>query len=264
SFSAYARFYGLGFLSEGAWPFLRWFHNGGRRTYCPTRAVQRELREHGVRRTRVWPRGVDTARFHPRWRSGELRRALGVGEDGVLVAYVGRLAQEKGLDAAMSAMRIAQERIASDPSAPLVFALAGEGPYAATCRAQAPGGTRFLGRLEGEELSCLYASADLFLFPSTTDTFGNVLLEAMASRLAVVAVDAPPTLELLEDGALGEIAPAGDAEALAHSVLALAGDRARREALAARAHAVASLQSWDAVFDALIGDYLRAAGGPLR
>ena len=149
-------------------------------------------------------------------------------------------------------------------AAQLVFALAGEGPYAAACRAQAPRDTRFLGRLEGDELAALYASADLFLFPSTTDTFGNVLLEAMASGLAIVAVDAAPTRELLADGALGEIVPAGDAAALAERILDLAADPQRRRRLAERAHGVASLQSWDAVFDALIADYVRAIGGGHR
>src|SRR5262249_45788740 len=193
SFSAYAHFYRLGLLSGPGWRFLRWFHNAGLRTYCPTRAVQRELRSHGLKRTRLWTRGVDARAFHPLHRSQEFRQQrLGAGADTVVVIYVGRLAPEKGLDVALEAMSAAARQ---EPRR-FLFAFAGDGPYAAACRAKAPPGSVFLGRIEGETLSAFYASADLFVFPSTTDTFGNVLLEAMASRLPVVAADVPPSREL--------------------------------------------------------------------
>ncbi|HEV8578102.1 MAG TPA: glycosyltransferase family 1 protein [Thermoanaerobaculia bacterium] len=260
SFSAYAQFYGLGTLSGLGWSYLRWFHNGGLRTYCPTRAVQRELRAHGLKRTRLWARGVDDRYFHPAYRSQELRQRLGADDEALVIIYVGRLAPEKGLDVALAAMNAA----ARQSPRRLVFAFAGDGPYAAACRAQAPPGSVFLGRIEGEALSAFYASADLFVFPSATDTFGNVLLEAMASRLPIVAADAPPTRELLGDGEHGMLVPPGDPLALAQAMLDLAADPARRDRLAARGLEEAARHSWDAIFDGLVGDYLEVTGRPAR
>jgi glycosyltransferase involved in cell wall biosynthesis len=251
SFSAYAAFYGLGLLSEPGWRYLRWFHNGGLRTYCPTRAVQHELESHDVQRTRIWGRGVDTKRFSPRHRSQAFRESrLGAYADTIVVASVGRLAAEKGLDLALDAMRQMRERT----NVPVVFAFAGDGPYAATCRAKAPTGTRFLGRLEGAELAALYASADLFVFPSRTDTFGNVLLEAMASGLPIVAADVPSTRELLRNGEGGVLVPA-DSGMMADGLVTLARDTKRRAELSARGRATAAQHSWGAVFDALLSDY---------
>lgn len=262
SFSAYARFYGLGMLSSASWRFQRWFHNGGLRTFCPTRAVQQELEAHGVQRTRVWGRGVDSARFSPRHRCTSFRRnRLGADADAVVVAYVGRLAAEKGLDVALEAMHAARAR----SPVPLVFAFAGDGPYAAACRARAPAGSIFLGRLEGSALATFYASSDLFVFPSRTDTFGNVLLEAMASGVPVVAADAAPTRELLRDGACGVLAggaiadDARDGTAIADAIVALARDPRRRAELVGQGLTAASQHSWDRVFDLLLASYAEVA-----
>lgn len=255
SLSAYARFYRLGALSEPGWAFLRWFHNGGRRTYCPTRAVERELHAHGFIGTRIWSRGVDPVRFSPAWRSAELRARWGAGEAGndagrIVVAYVGRLAAEKGLDVLLDGFRRAQ---AAAPER-FIFVFAGDGPYADHCREHAPRGAHFLGQLLGDELSRVYASADLFVFPSTTDTFGNVLLEAMASGLAVVGADAASTREVLGARA-GVTFAADEAAALARTLLELAGDPARRAALRDAALATARVHSWEAIFDELVADY---------
>lgn len=275
SFTAYCAHYGLGALAGAGWHFLRWFHNGGQRTFCPTRAVQRELEAQGFAGLSVWGRGVDMERFSPRYRDDALRARLGAGRGDVVVAYVGRLAAEKGLVLAMAAVRRAQELLGGCTAMPrLVFALAGDGPMEAECRRTAPPGTAFAGRLEGNALGAFFASADVFLFPSRTDTFGNVLLEAMASRLAIVAADAPPTRELLgvdgvlggddgdaSDHARGIITPP-DADSLGQALAELVSDPGRREQFAARAYAHAAGRSWTVVFDRLLADYhdvMRAA-----
>lgn len=250
SLSAYARFYRLGALAEPGWAFLRWFHNSGARTYCPTRSIEEELVEHGFRNTSIWSRGVDTERFAPRWRSRAMRERLGAGEDQLVVAYVGRLAAEKGLDVALDAMR----RLEQEQPGRFRFALAGDGPYAARCRALAPAGSVFLGQLVGDELSAFYASGDIFVFPSTTDTFGNVLLEAMASGLAVVGADVGPTREVLGDDG-GVTFQAGDGAALAATLASLAADPTRRRAIAEGGLANARGRAWPRIFDSLIADY---------
>lgn len=176
-FTAYLQHYGLQGLDAVSWPFLRWFHNGGTRTFCPTHLVARELEGQGFDGVRVWGRGVDTQRFAPSHRSKALRERLGCDEDTCLVGYVGRLAPEKGIDVAMDAMA---PLLAQHPDR-LRFVLVGDGPAEQSLRARAPERVVFAGRLEGQRLAEHYASMDVFLFPSTTETFGNVQLEAMAS-----------------------------------------------------------------------------------
>ncbi len=253
SLSAYAKFYHLGALASPGWAFLRWFHNGGLRTYAPSRAVETELIGHGFERTARWTRGIEPGQFSPEFRSLTLRRELGVDDDTVLVAYIGRVAIEKGLGTMVQAMHLVREQAGGRKVA---FALVGDGPYLQKCREDAPAGTIFTGMIGGARLSATYASADLFVFPSVTDTFGNVLLEAMASGLPVLGADAPPTRELLGDGR-GVIFPGSDPDAMAAAILALAADPAARARHAARGLAFASDQSWDVIFDELILDYRR-------
>ncbi|MEK7401118.1 MAG: glycosyltransferase family 1 protein [Gemmatimonadota bacterium] len=256
SFVQYARYYGLAALAGPGTAFLRWFHNGGRRTFVPTDAIAEELRRVGFRGLRLWSRGVDTEQFHPQFRGAAVRNALGLAANGVVVSYVGRLAAEKGIDVAMRAMQtvVAQRRGVG-------FALAGDGPDETRCRRMAPTRTWFAGRLSDESLSAFYASSDIFVFPSTTDTFGNVLLEAMASGLAIVAADVPQSREVVGRDA-GVFARAGDATEFAHAIASLVDDPNRlnrmREAALARARA----RGWEAVFDRLTGDYRSAIQCP--
>jgi glycosyltransferase involved in cell wall biosynthesis len=256
-FQQYLRFYELEYLDVIAWPFLRWFHNSGRCTWAPSRIVASELAARGFRDVRVWSRGVEHARFNPSFRSRELRSALGAGDDTVLVAYVGRLAPEKGIGVALAGMRPVLERHAGR----VAFALAGDGPAEATYRASAPPGTVFAGRLTGRALSEFYASADVFVLPSLTETFGNVVLEAMASGLAVIAPDSGATTELATPENSLQF-PAHDPAALTASVERLVADAALRTRLAGVALAEARSRSWDAVFDRLVADYRQVLGLP--
>jgi glycosyltransferase involved in cell wall biosynthesis len=247
--TAYARHYGLGALAAPGWRFLRWFHAGTARTYCPTRAIAAELASHGFERLAVWGRGVDTARFSPAHRSEAARAGLGVRPGELLAVYVGRIAAEKDLDVALDAFA----RLGGPAQSRLRLALVGEGPYSDACRARASEVT-FTGKLEGDALAAAYASADLFVFPSRTDTFGNVLLEAMASGLPVVAADVPQTREVLAGA--GHLFPAGDASALAAEVARLAAHPAERARSAEAGLAEARAQQWSAIWDGLFRDYL--------
>lgn len=255
-FTAYAQFYQLGLLSRSGWRFLRWFHNGGARTYCPTATVAAELERHGFLNTTVWGRGVDTKTFSPAWRTPPLRSSLGLREHELVVLYVGRVAREKGIDDVIDAMRLLQALPDAPPCRLLVV---GDGPYLTACRARAGDTVTFLGHRGGEELSRLYASADLFVFPSTTDTFGNVTLEAMASGLPVLAADSGVTRELLVPGA-GSFHIPGDARGLASHIARWGRDPALRRAAGRRGREGAHARSWDRVFDELFTDYLAVAG----
>ncbi|MCE2940832.1 MAG: glycosyltransferase family 4 protein [Gemmatimonadota bacterium] len=251
SLSAYARFYRLGALSEPGWAFLRWFHNSGRRTYCPTVAVQREIEAHHFTHTAIWSRGVETHRFAPAFRSAAMRAELGADDDTMLVTYVGRIAVEKGLPVLARAItRVVAERGARK----VRFALAGDGPYMAEMRGAVPAEVTFTGMLGGERLSQFYAAGDVFVFPSVTDTFGNVLMEAMASGVPIVGAEAGPTRELVGEDR-GLLFPEGDDAACAAALLGLADDPGRRRAMAAAGLAYAGARSWDVIFDDLIADY---------
>ena len=252
NFTSYAEHYHLGFLAQPGWQYLKWFHGGAARTFCPTHAIRRELEGRGFANVALWSRGVDGARFAPAYRSAALRAQLGADNDTVVVGYIGRLALEKGLPVAVEAMR---QVMAAHPGR-VRFLVGGDGPYEEAMRAIAPAGTTFLGRLEGTALSEAFASCDLFLFPSTTDTFGNVLLEAMASGVPVMGADVGPTRELLAPGR-GWLVPPGDARALAERIAAVVSDPDAMREAAARAFAFAATQRWEAVWTALLDDYAR-------
>lgn len=265
SFSEYAKFYHMSALSAPGWAYIRWFHNSGVRTFVPTRAVLDELHSLRFQRLALWGRGVDGARFSPAFRSQAMRERVGADADTVVVAYVGRLAAEKGLDVALGAIREILSRSGNDAAGPpprIVFAVAGDGPYAEHCRQAVAGeaSVRFTGPLEGRALSEFYASADLFIFPSATDTFGNVLLEAMSSGLPVIGAGSGPTRELLAAGGGITFAP-GDAHALATAILTLAADPARRELMVCDGVRYAAACSWNRIFDDLVGEYCDVIAG---
>ncbi len=251
SFAAYAQFYKLGLLAQPGWTFLRWFHNIGLRTYCPTQAIVDEVNAEGFTNTTVWSRGVDGERFSPRYRSTELRTRIGASDDTLVVSYVGRVAAEKGLDVAMQALRLANE---ARPGR-IKFIGVGDGPYEAELHRQAPAGSWLPGKLLGDSLSEAFASGDVFLFPSTTDTFGNVLLEAMSSGMPVVGADVGPTREQLAPDR-GWLVKPGDSAAFAQALIALVDDRAALATARDRALAFAASKTWKSVWDTLIADYL--------
>lgn len=249
-FASYLRYYRLQGLSAIAWPYLRWFHNGGMRTFVPTQRGAVELRRRGFDAVRVWGRGVDRERFSPRFRSRALRGALGAGDQDFLIVSVGRLAPEKGVDTVLAAAH----RLQPTGARRIRLAFAGDGPAEARYRASAPAGTIFAGRLLGDALSEFYASADAFVFASTTDTFGNVLLEAMASGLPVIAPDEGPTLDVANaENSL--VVPVRDSLALAGAMQRLAGDGALRTRLRARSLDCAVERDWHRVWDGLFAEY---------
>ena len=258
NFTSYAKFYRLGLLARPGWAFLRWFHNGGLRTYCPTASIRDDIDAQGFVNTAVWSRGIDTERFSPRFRSEACRARMNAREDTLVVTYVGRLAAEKGLDVALEALRAVDE---ARPGR-IRFAAVGDGPYAPVVRRGAPAGSWLPGALHGDALSEAYASGDVFMFPSTTDTFGNVLLEAMASGLPVVGVDVGPTRELVAPDR-GWLAQPGSPDALAARLIDLVDHREKLHTARQRALAFAASKTWQRVWDALIGDYLALhTGGP--
>ncbi len=207
NFHSYSAHYGLGWLKKPIVAYLRKFHNLTQCTMVPTRALCAELISGGFENTRVVARGVDTQMFRPDLRSAALRASWGADEASLVALVVGRLAPEKNLDVAIRAFDAMR---AKHPSVKLVFV--GDGPAREALRQRCPQAT-FAGQRGQDELALFYASADLCLFPSLTETFGNVTLEALSSGLPVLAFDTAAASEWLVHHHSGWLAPVGDAQA---------------------------------------------------
>jgi glycosyltransferase involved in cell wall biosynthesis len=240
-FQQYCSHYGAGVLMRPIIALLRRFHNRSDATLVPTRALQRDLAAAGFRNLQVLSRGVDTERFSPRYRSSALRRAWGCNESTLVALYVGRIAAEKQVDLAIKAFdRIRRAR----PDSCCV--LVGDGPELAHLRRQHSSHI-YTGAKVGEELSAHYASADLFVFPSLTETFGNVLTEALASGVAPLAFDYAAAREHLQDGRNGYSVPMGDRDAFLARAEAAAMDRERLRLLGHMARQTAESLSWERI-----------------
>jgi glycosyltransferase involved in cell wall biosynthesis len=194
NFHAYSRHYRCGWAEPLVLAWLRSLHRHAQCTFAPTDALAAELRAQGFGEVRVVGRGVDAQRFTPAQRDDELRRAWGAAEGDPVFLHVGRLAAEKNVRLAGAAFECVRAR---QPRARLV--VVGDGPQRAQLAARHPQAV-FAGEQRGDALARHYASADVFLFPSLTDTFGNVTLEAMASGLAIVAYDVAAARQHLVDG----------------------------------------------------------------
>lgn len=265
NFHSYTQHYGIGWLRKPIMAYLRKFHNRTLCTMVPTEGLRRELCAEGFERLEVVTRGVDTRQFDPARRSAALRTSWGADDDTLVVCCVGRLAREKNLDVLIDAFRAIERRV---PSSRLV--LVGGGPLEQDLRSACPGAV-FAGQRRGDDLAAHYASADLFLFPSLTETFGNVTTEAMASGLPVLAFDYAAAAQLIDHDQQGVRVPFGDGRAFVEAALALAFDPARRERLgrAARERALqldwaAIVQRFEGVLTAVIRQAADMQGLPAR
>ncbi|XOZ33700.1 glycosyltransferase family 4 protein [Halomonadaceae bacterium KBTZ08] len=232
NFHQYSSYYGAGFLAPLIRRYLVAFHNRSSATLAPTRSLCHQLAQWGIRNSRCWSRGVDSRLFNPGRYSRELRAQWGAG-NGPVVLYVGRLAAEKNLMQAVTTFERLRE---CHPTAR--FVLVGDGPLRPSLE-QAHPEFLFQGARQGKDLARHYASADIFLFPSESETFGNVVTEALASGLPVVAFDQAAAREHIRHGINGMKAPPGDAEAFTAAALELADRHGlrRHASECARAHA---------------------------
>lgn len=251
-FDTYPRYYGMRWLEKHLTQYMRRFYNRCEHVYAPSHSMTEELKRDGIGRDiRLWTRGVDGALFNPSKRDLEWRRANGFGDDDVVVAFVGRLVLEKGIDIFVDAFKKARA------SAPQLKALiVGEGPERATFAKLLPDGV-FAGYLQGEDLARAYASADMFFNPSITETFGNVTLEAMASGLPSVGAAAAGSRSLIEDGVTGFVAQPVT-ESFAEKVAELGRDAALRRRMGATARERSENFCWDAVLAELVSHYQEA------
>lgn len=258
NFHRYCRHYRLGLLARPVAAWLRHVHNRCHCTLVPTADLARELAELGIGNARVLSRGVDVALFDPRRRCPGLRRSWGAGPATPVVLHVGRLAPEKNQELAVRAFHALRTRL---PDARLV--MVGDGPMAGTLKRRHPE-TLLAGVQRGEALAAHYASADLFLFPSMTETFGNVTTEAMASGLPVLAFNRAAAALHLRDGVNGFTVVRGDKHAFLVAASGRVADaRAHWTVLGARARQDMQPLAWDRVYARLEELLMEAAAGGL-
>lgn len=250
-FDTYLRHYGLGFVEPMLRAKMRSFYNRCEHVYVPSLSMAEVLKEEGIvgDNLRRWGRGIDLDTFTPAKRDMDWRRSLGLADDDMVIAFVGRLVKEKGLVPYADTINLLAERGLKTRA--LVI---GDGPERQAIEARLPNGV-FVGHQSGNDLQRAYASADVFLNPSQTETFGNVTLEAMASGVPPVCVSATGTNNLVQDGKTGLLTPAPDAALFADAIETLVLDPTRRMELAQAARAFTSAFDWDEILAEVVSSY---------
>jgi len=255
-YDQYAARYGVTWALRAGWHYLRWFYGQAHKVLCPSRIYEQHLHSRGVLHTGVWSRGVDPEWFHPRFRSDDYRARFGVEPGDLLVTYIGRIAREKNLELLLHAWEtLAPVR----GTAQLV--LVGRGPLEDEIRRREIAGVHVTGLLQGHELSAAYASADVFTFPSPTETFGNSLLEAMGSGLPSLVAASGGVLEFSEHGRNAWLVAPDSAGAIEKGLERLLTDSGLRRRLADGGLATARARDWAQVYDRLVADYTEAVEG---
>ena len=254
-FETYFEHYGLGWARPLAEAHLRRFYRRSEHVLAPTPGIVDELRQlRGDARASLWSRGVDRELFDPKRRDMEWRRATGFSDDDVLVLFFGRLVLEKGVRDFVAIVRQLQARGLAVK--PLVV---GAGP--AADEFQPLGDAVLAGHLDGPDLARAIASADILIHPSRTEAFGNVVLEAMASGLAIVSADTDSSRQLIEHGRSGVLVSAPDADASGAEIATLIADPQRRQQLGSEARKASARFSWDAASDSVLAAYRSLLSG---
>ena len=253
NYDKYLNFYGLGYLSKPIWTYVKWFHNFASVNLCPSRNTLSELLKLGFRNLDIWTRGIDMQLFSPDNFSSRLRHELG-GRDKTIFLYVGRIAREKGLDTLAESIKIVNKTHEDQ----ILYVFTGDGPYKEELENMGFPNAVFTGPLRGKKLAEIYASSDAFVFPSGSETFGNVMLEAMASGLPGICTNAGGVTDFTHHGENALVYRNGDARDLANAQLTMLNEDIRN-IIRIGALQTASQRDWNHIFDGLFGVYKKSA-----
>lgn len=249
-FDRYLNYYRMKRIVPLYWKYMKWFHRSCDANFAPSNETLNSLRSQDFNRLKLWSRGIDCDLYTPKNRSRAVRERYGITAP-VLLLYVGRIAPEKDINTLAQAIQQMPESIQSQ----IHWLIVGDGPLLPEMRAQAPHNVTFTGYKHGEELAQLYASADLFVFPSSTETFGNVVLEAMASGLPVMAVNEGGVKDLIIPGRNGILVDPRSPNAFIREISACVEHPLKLTAMGFEGRQLALGRSWENIFDHLIKDY---------
>ncbi|OXM88327.1 glycosyltransferase family 4 protein [Paenibacillus rigui] len=261
-FDQYLNHYKLQWMEPMLWKYMLWFHQECHKIYVPSHSTLLHLQEKGLRHLEIWSRGVEVNRFHPLVDRERVWEAYGVKADKFVILYVGRLAPEKSVDTLLQTYLSLSDEVRQHSQLVIV----GEGPLYKPMLEQY--GQRddmtFTGFKQGKALSDLYAAADVFLFPSATETFGNVVLESMASGTPVIGSAAGGVKDTIRHGENGLLCDPGQVAQFVNAVELLYHEEVYRAQLSGAGRAYSLRQSWDHIFSELYASYLNVAGNSGR
>ncbi|QOR67890.1 glycosyltransferase family 1 protein [Cytobacillus suaedae] len=249
-FDRYLKYYDLQFLSKWLWRYMNWFHRSFQKTFVPSFETKDEVERNGFSNVHIWSRGVDCEKFNPSFSCLGVREKYEI-KAPYIVSYVGRLAPEKDIDVLMNTA----EQLPLEVQSKIHWLIAGDGPLYEELQKSKPPNMTFTGYLKGDELAEIYSVSDLFVFPSSTETFGNVVLEAHASGTAVVGARAGGVQEIIQHNQTGLLCEPGNVEEFAANISKLIMNPIRMREMGLNARNYAKTQSWDSIFANLLLNY---------
>ncbi len=247
-FPSYAKYYKVKTFENLGWNYLKFLYNKCEAVYVPSKPIMNELEKHGLEKIKYLPHGIDTKIFNPSFKSSAWRESIS-SDNKKIILYAGRLVWEKDLKVLADAYNIINSK-RNDAA----FVIVGDGPIKDELKSLMPQAI-FLGHQSGKDLSTAYASSDIFAFPSTTETFGNVIVEAMASEIPPVCVREGGAYGIINEDVNGLIAEPHNAESLADKINFLLDNDGKRIELGLNAYLFAQTQTWDNIISKLIESY---------
>ncbi|MBN8204245.1 glycosyltransferase family 4 protein [Bacillus sp. NTK034] len=254
-FDQYLQFYDLKFLSSILWKYMTWFYSPFKKTFVPSIETLNQLKEHSFTNLEIWPRGVDCQLFHPYHDKLSLRKKYSIRRK-YLIMYAGRLAPEKNAEILIEIAKILPSYLKEN----VQWLIVGDGPIRGQLQANAPKNMMFTGYLKGRELSEIYSASDLFVFPSSTETFGNVVLESLASGTPVIGADSGGVKSIIQDGVTGHLCQPGNVEEFSEAIINMLTNPKHRTQMGFEGREFALTQKWDRIFEDLLGHYAHVIG----
>ncbi|WP_394231431.1 glycosyltransferase family 4 protein [Niallia oryzisoli] len=249
-FDQYLAFYDLQLLSKWVWNYMAWVHNQFQTTFVPSNETLMHLKQRNFKNLKIWPRGVDCQLFHPLYEKDTVRKKYGLSKK-YLLLFVSRLAPEKDIS---TLLRVAKT-IPAELNKDIEWIWAGDGPLRKDLEKEAPENVIFTGYLNGKDLAEIYSASDLFIFPSPTETFGNVVLEALASGTPVIGADSGGVKNIISSGKTGLLCAPGAAEEFNEAIVQLLSHDSLRWQMGMEGRKFALTQRWENIFDQLLSDY---------
>ncbi|MGG3467551.1 glycosyltransferase family 1 protein [Neobacillus pocheonensis] len=252
NFDHYLEYYDLTFLSSIIWKYMHWFHRSCEKLFVPSNETFQLLVHRGFTNLEIWPRGVDCQLFHPHYDKNAVLTRYGISQK-YLLTYVGRLAPEKDIETLLAIAK----SLPADQNEKIHWLVVGDGPLRKELEDQAVSNVSFTGYLTGERLAEVYSASDLFVFPSPTETFGNVVLEALASGTPVIGANAGGVKNIIKARETGYLCTPGDVEEFKESIIQLLKNEQLRGQMGSAGRDYALTQKWDKIFDNLTSHYTK-------